>query len=326
MNVESAVAEPSPADLPYVDALAHALVAGALPDEIADFTEEERIEAGRFAAACAQRRPPGIALVRLESLGGQVGQRRMRICIVNDDMPFLVDSVANAIAARDLIIHRLLHPVLCVERDASGCLETVGPLCEDERKRESIMYIEVDRADARERRDLVADLHHVLADVRAAVCDWKALQAQMLADAAKVEDAEGRALLEWFAGGAMTLLGYQVERLDGEPTETLGFFRIPGEPTDPDGALGAMNYFKAGGAVPLMAKADRKSTVHRRVPLDLVVVPVRENGEVTGIGVHAGLWTSQALTIPVEEVPVLRRIQAELPSRQTPPEGPQPPA
>ena len=133
MNVESAVAEPSPADLPYVDALAHALVAGALPDEIADFTEEERIEAGRFAAACAQRRPPGIALVRLESLGGQVGQRRMRICIVNDDMPFLVDSVANAIAARDLIIHRLLHPVLCVERDASGCLETVGPLCEDER-------------------------------------------------------------------------------------------------------------------------------------------------------------------------------------------------
>ena len=312
MNVESAVAEPSPADLPYVDALAHALVDSALPDEIADFTEQERLEAARFVAACVQRRPPGIALVRLESLGGQVGQRRMRICIVNDDMPFLVDSVANTIAARDVIIHRLLHPVLCVERDANGGLTSVGPLCEDERKRESIMYIEVDRADARERRDLVADLHHVLADVRAAVCDWKAMQAKMRADAAAIEDPEGRALLEWFADGAMTLLGYQVERLEGDPVDTLGFFRIPGEPTDPGGALGAMNYFKAGGAVPLMAKADRKSTVHRRVPLDLVVVPVRENGEVTGIGVHAGLWTSQALTLPVEEVPVLRRIQADL--------------
>ena len=312
MNAESAVAEPKPADLPYVDALAHALVASALPGEIADFTDEERIEAARFVAGCALRRPPGIALVRLESLGGQVGQRRMRICIVNDDMPFLVDSVANTIAGRDIIIHRLLHPVLCVERDADGCLTSVGPLCEDERKRESIMYIEVDRADARERRDLVADLHHVLADVRAAVCDWKAMQAQMRADAAQVEDPEGRALLEWFADGAMTLLGYQVERLEGEPINTLGFFRIPGEPTDPGGALGAMNYFKAGGRVPLMAKADRKSSVHRRVPLDLVVVPVRENGEVTAIGVHAGLWTSQALTLPVEEVPVLRRIQAEL--------------
>jgi glutamate dehydrogenase len=312
MNADSAGAEVKAADLPYVDALARALVDSALPREVEDFPENETMEAARFVAACAQRRPPGIALVRLESLGGQVGQRRMRICIVNDDMPFLVDSVANTIASRDLIIHRLLHPVLCVERDGNGCLTSVAPLCDDDRKRESIMYIEVDRTDARERRDLVADLHHVLADVRAAVCDWKAMQAQMRADAAEIEDSEGRALLEWFADGAMTLLGYQVERLEGQPVNTLGFFRIPGEPTDPGGALGAMNYFKAGGAVPLMAKADRKSSVHRRVPLDLVVVPIRENGEVTAIGVHAGLWTSQALTLPVEEVPVLRRIQAEL--------------
>ena len=56
-----------------------------------------------------------------------------------------------------------------------------------------------------------------------------------------------------------------------------------------------------------MAKAERKSTVHRRVPLDLVVVPLRENGKVTGIGVHAGLWTSEGLRVPPEEVPVLRR-------------------
>ena len=56
-----------------------------------------------------------------------------------------------------------------------------------------------------------------------------------------------------------------------------------------------------------MAKAERKSSVHRRVPLDLVVVPIREDGKVVGIGVHAGLWTSQALIEPAEEVPVLRR-------------------
>ena len=68
-----------------------------------------------FIAACAARRPPGNALVRLESTGTSLGQRRMRIGIVNDDMPFLVDSVASAIAARGLIIHRLLHPVVCVD-------------------------------------------------------------------------------------------------------------------------------------------------------------------------------------------------------------------
>ena len=102
-------------------------------------------------------------------------------------------------------------------------------------------------------------------------------------------------------------MGYEVERPDGQPTETLGLFRIPGEPTDPGGALGAMRYFENGGDVPLLAKAERRASVHRRVPLDLVVVPVKEGGKVTGIGVHAGLWTSEALSSPVEEVPLLRR-------------------
>ena len=67
-----------------------------------------------------------------------------------------------------------------------------------------------------------------------------------------------------------------------------------------------MHYFEKGGEVPLMAKAERKSTVHRRVPLDLVVVPLKEGDKVIGIGVHAGLWTSEALRVPPEEVPVLR--------------------
>ena len=53
----------------------------------------------------------------------------MRIAIVNDDMPFLVDSVANAVAQRQLTIHRLLHPVVCVKRDADGELQLVEPLC-----------------------------------------------------------------------------------------------------------------------------------------------------------------------------------------------------
>jgi glutamate dehydrogenase len=35
-----------------------------------------------------------------------------------------------------------------------------------------------------------------------------------------------------------------------------------------------------------------------------VVIPLREKGKVTGIGVHSGLWTSQALTWPAEEVPL----------------------
>jgi glutamate dehydrogenase len=289
-----------------VDSIYAALLSNALPGETQGFDKARQREAAEFLAQVASRRRSGELAVAIQSIGGSVGRRRMRIGIVNDDMPFLVDSVANAVAARQLTIYRLLHPVVCVERDSKGELQSVEPLCDDKGRRESMMYVELDRADARGRQELAADLRRVLGDVRLAVRDWQALQDRMRADAAEVSDLEGKALLEWFADGAMTLLGYHVEKPYEQPSESLGIFSIPGAPTDEGGCLGAMRYFEEGGEVPLMAKAERKSTVHRRVPLDLAVVPIREKRKVTGIGVHAGLWTSEALRVPPEEVPVLR--------------------
>ena len=292
---------------PLVDSLRKALTSHALPGETKDLTRDAEREAAEFLAGVALRRRKGEVALAIESTGGEAGRRRMRIGIVNDDMPFLVDSLANAIAGHQLTIHRLLHPVLCVTRDQDGLLREVEPLCGDETRRESMMYIELDRADSRARQALAKELQAVLVDVRSSVRDWRALQAKMREDAKQIPDPEGKALLEWFAGGAMTLLGYQVEKPQAQPSETLGIFSIPGPPTDDAGCLGAMRYFERGGDIPLLAKAERKSTVHRRVPLDLVVVPIRESGKIVGIGVHAGLWTSQALTLPAEEVPVLRQ-------------------
>ena len=77
----------------------------------------------------------------------------MRLVTVNRDMPFLVDSVAGAIAARGLGVHRLLHPIVLAERDKAGKLKAIG-----EGKPESIIYIELDRADARGRQELVREL------------------------------------------------------------------------------------------------------------------------------------------------------------------------
>jgi glutamate dehydrogenase len=292
-------------DPPLVESIRKALTGNALPGETQGLSREAEREAAEFLADVASKRRRGELTLRVESTGGEAGRRRMRIGIVNDDMPFLVDSVANAIAARQLTVHRLLHPVVCVERDKDGELQRVEPLCGDKDRRESMMYLELDRADARGRQELAADLRRVLNDVRLAVRDWEKLQGRMRADADEA-DEEGAALLNWFADGAMTLLGYQVEKPYQPPSETLGIFSIPGAPTDEGGCLGAMHYLQEGGEVPLMAKAERRSTVHRRVPLDLVVVPIRENGKVTAIGVHAGLWTSEALRVPPENVPVLR--------------------
>src|SRR5690348_14415699 len=293
-------------DPPLVESIRKALTEYALPGETQGFTSDCEQEAAEFIAEVAAKRRRGDLAMQIQSTGGEAGRRRMRIAIINDDMPFLVDSVANAVAQRQLTIHRLLHPVVCVDRNSEGELERVEALCSDKNRRESMMYLELDRADARGRQELATDLRRVLSDVRLAVRDWHQLQDKMRADAEAIEDPEGAALLNWFADGAMTLLGYHVEKPYQAPSNSLGIFSIPGAPTDEGGCLGAMRYLEEGGQVPLMAKAERKSTVHRRVPLDLVVVPISEGDKVTGIGVHAGLWTSEALRVPPENVPVLR--------------------
>ena len=290
--------------------LRDALKTDALPGELDGFSSAEQDEAAAFVAATADRRKPGKVAIQLTSSGGEAGYRRMRLAVVNDDMPFLVDSVASAIASRGISIHRLLHPIVQATRDAEGNLTALGSGIT-----ESIIYMDLDRADARTRAALRAELAQVLADVRAAVSDWKAMQARMMADADATQDAEGAALLRWFANGAMTLTGFEIERPGKEGADGLGLFRFPGEPTDEGGCEGAIRYFEAGGQVPLMAKADRKSSIHRRVPLDLVAVPIRENGKITAIGVHVGLWTSEALSAPVEQIPLLRQILKDLDER-----------
>ena len=78
MNADSMVAGDA-AHQRLLDNLADLLRQGALPGELADFSEEDRRAAAEFIAACAARRPPGIALVRLESVGTKLGHRRMRI-------------------------------------------------------------------------------------------------------------------------------------------------------------------------------------------------------------------------------------------------------
>ena len=229
---------------PLVESIRKALTRNALPGETHGLSREAELEAAQFLAEVAAQRKKGEVAIHVESTGAEAAHRRMRIGIVNDDMPFLVDSVANAIAARQITIHRLLHPVVCVSRDENGLLSELGALCEDKSRRESMMYIELDRVDARDRQGLGADLRRVLNDVRLAVRDWHPLQDQMRADAVLIEDSEGKELLDWFADGAMTLLGYHVERPYQAPSGGLGIFSIPGAPTDEGGCLGAMRYFE----------------------------------------------------------------------------------
>src|ERR1700754_330879 len=177
------------------------LLEGALPGELEDFCEADRAEAASFVAETAAVRPPGTPRITLETYLDEE-RRRMRLVVINDDMPFLVDSISSAIAAHDISILRVIHPVIPVERDSDGKLVSIGPDAGGAR-RESMVYIELERADAKGRRALIAELERRLEQVRDAVDDWRALQTAMAADAAAVHSREGAKLLRWFHDGAM---------------------------------------------------------------------------------------------------------------------------
>ena len=165
-----------------VESIREALTAHALPGEKEGFDRAQQRDAAEFIASAAALRPDRTTAMKIESTGGEAGRRRMRLVTINEDMPFLVDSVAGAIAARDLGIHRLLHPIVKITRDKNGRIQKIG-----EGEPESIIYMELDRADARGRQELVRTLRRVLTDVRSAVSDWRAMLALMNADAESLE-------------------------------------------------------------------------------------------------------------------------------------------
>ncbi|MBK1696953.1 NAD-glutamate dehydrogenase [Rhodovibrio salinarum] len=73
----------------------------------------------------ATSRPPGKAKVRaynpqIEEHG--YGSSHTIVEVVNDDMPFLVDSVTQRLADLDAQVHLVIHPILEVARDADGKL------------------------------------------------------------------------------------------------------------------------------------------------------------------------------------------------------------
>ncbi|MEQ1537732.1 MAG: NAD-glutamate dehydrogenase domain-containing protein [Sphingorhabdus sp.] len=293
-----------------------AMTTRSLPGESEGFDEKAATEAATFMLAAATQRAPGKPNIQIETFSDHQGKLAMRIAISNDDMPFLVDSTAAALAAANIGIIRLIHPVLDVTRDDQGVLQSVSDKKGSTGKRESFIYLEAARVDAKERNALANHLASVLNDVRCAVTDWRKMQGAMAEDADGLPDGEGAALVRWFMDGSLTVLAHEQIALDGTRQNRLGLSRSNDTALLSEESIErARKYFAEGGRAPLMLKSSRNSTVHRSVQLDIIVVPLRDGEAVTGLSVTGGLWTSSALATPPERIPLLRTHLANLMTR-----------
>ncbi|TRD11252.1 NAD-glutamate dehydrogenase [Erythrobacter insulae] len=269
-------------------------------------------EAAQFLLSAAQTREAKNSALLLESAGGE--RRKLRIAVINDDMPFLVDSIAATIAAQSLSIDRLVHPVLGAERDQAGNLIRLSDAAGDDLPSESLIYIETPRVDARQRRELERALRTTLGDVRAAVSDWAEMQAIMAGDVAEIADDESQELIRWLGSGMLTQLGHVKRSRDGKQSDARGICRKSTRDILAEASFDrAFAWFDDCDARDdrhdlLVIKANRLSHVHRRIPLDLFIVGLRDakTGKVQSLSIHAGIWTSAALATPPSQVPVLR--------------------
>jgi glutamate dehydrogenase len=297
MAADRATSAAEISDSPRLKVLAKALTSGALPGEVADFGAADRKAAAALMLAALDARRGADAEIRIESGTSSDGRRLMRVAVVNDDMPFLVDSIANAITARGLPIDRILHPIAGVVRDKSGHFSGLDA----KGARTSLIYMETERGDALLRKSLEAAIADALHHVRAAVTDWAAMKTALADEAVRLGDGDDGALLCWFLERNFTLLGSAHYPAKGGIKAALGIASAIGDAVlAPDQRNKARAWLGTHPA-PMLLKSNTIATVHRNAPLDLIVTPAAD-----GVVIQAGLWTSAALAAAPQDIPVLR--------------------
>jgi glutamate dehydrogenase len=254
--------------------------------------------------------------------------------VVNDDMPFLLDSTLAELSDQGLELRLVAHPIFGVERDFDGnCLavQLDGGPAYPAAKRESLIHIHVTRIADRSRAARFAEaLERSYADVRAAVTDWQNMRERTAAAAAHYranppplpadEIAEAVQFLDWLAEDNFTYLGLRQYRLaeiaaEGPPNfdavgdSGLGLLRDPAVKVLRRGrelvtiTPEVLEFLREPQAL-IITKANVKSRVHRHAHMDYIGVKLFSaagelEGELRLVGLFtASVYTRSTLTIP----------------------------
>jgi glutamate dehydrogenase len=324
------------------------MFANVLPDDLTMLTTVERQRIADSVWHFCQHRNPGQPKLRIfnpSPLADGWTVDHTVLEVINDDMPFLVDSITGALQKRGLTIHFILHPVMYCRRDKAGNLVDIMSKAEAIRKAEthnealragSLIHIQFDHClDNKFLKELETEILAVLADVRASVEAWPQMR-QHLLNAMEEEPneagdkdltqsyAETQDFLHWLDNNNFTYLGYRdidLEQTDGKllsiaivPGSGLGVLRHPelrvfGGLRDVSAKNGPtlMSYARQKQKI-FITKTNISSKVHRCVPMDAIFIRrFDQKGQVIGERLFVGLFTSQSYSQNPRHIPLLRQ-------------------
>lgn len=310
------------------------LFENAASEDIAAFPNEALGAIARDAHDRLLRRKPETEIVSIHP--SKARPEGLSVQVVNDNMPFLFDSVMSELQKAGADIALVLHPVMSVTRDKKGALEGLKAHHKKSPQaraiRESVIHIEIDAfADPDAKDALEKNLHLMLKDVRMAVRDWKSMLLRLEETILNYktnppplpteEINEAVAFLQWLVDQNFTFLGMRNYSFSGGPKRGtlkrnndggLGILRDPNVHVLRRGReLVTMTpeireFFMAPEPL-IITKANVKSRVHRSTYMDYVGVKTfDDNGKLSGELRIVGLFTSTAYTRSVKQIPMLR--------------------
>jgi len=256
--------------------------------------------------------------------------------IVNDDMPFIIDSVTAELGWQGMTIDLLLHPILNVKRDGAGKLLSVtsAKQAAEGYRAESAVHLHLEQTLTAEACAKLADtLRETLLDVRRATGDWRKLlkkiddilaEPQGFGRGHDAQDvAEAKDFLAYLRANNFTFLGYREYRFSTRKMHTHSEFL-------PESNLGILKRGQTLGfgkgisnakvaalsqtRWPIMVSKliEQYAAVHRRVPMDAIGIKIiGKDGALEGMHLFVGLFTSSTYSCRTGEVPIVRQKVAE---------------
>jgi glutamate dehydrogenase len=259
--------------------------------------------------------------------------------VVHDDMPFLVDSLRMEINRLGYTIHLMIYlSEIKACRDKNGHILKILPFDADTKQAtlETAIYFEIDRQTAPQViSHLTENLQHVLEDVRLTTGDWQEMKERAVKLMQEMEEnlpfleaedvSESKSFLKWLLDDHFTFLGsreYTIAEIEDRKALKL----------IPDTGLGVLRHEEKSKVIRyldelppkarkqalskqtlILTKTNTRSTVWRPTYTDYVgVKKFDHNGEIIGITLLIGLYTSDAYNSKLEDIPFIRRKVASI--------------
>lgn len=317
-------------------ALVRAFCRNVPPEDVSDRAVEDMAAATASLYDFAQTRKkksPKIRVFNPDAKKDGWSSTKTVLQVINDDMPFLVDSMAAYINRQELGFHLVIHPIVWVKRDAQGKLQHISDDAADGYERESFVHIEIaPLTTALLLKNIETGIEDVLHHVRVSVDDWQKMceSARHIIDdlqknppPVKKDDLdETIAFLQSMLDNHFTFLGVRdyIYHKSGKKVEVkrqmkgaLGLLKSDEMSTfSRKGQRGmqpmeVLKFIESDSLISI-DKSSQRSPVHRPVYMDVVRVKKYDKaGKVVGETRFSGLFTSLAYSVSPRRIPILRQ-------------------